>query len=241
MMKLLTISKSRIAFTLAEVLITLTIVGILASITIPSVIQDFQKQSILSQLKETYSILNNALNRSKIKYGTDINTWYIADTSESDAAEYFATKYLIPNLNVREPVCGRDTSQKCVHKIRSLNDSEDYFISGASWTYSFQLANSSIVRVSAFNQTGNSVSDLRIFITFDVNGKDGPNVLGKDAFEVELGTSDKNKFTPYGIENNRSALMDANLVSCNKDTGSGKRCFALIMKDNWKFADDYPW
>ena len=77
-------SPRRIAFTLAEVLITLGIIGIVAAMTLPTLIQDYQKKQAVSQLKKTYSIMNQAIKLAETKhgdatywdYGTDAKTFY---------------------------------------------------------------------------------------------------------------------------------------------------------------------
>lgn len=57
------------AFTLAEVLITLGIVGIVAAITLPSLIQDYQISANINRLKNTYSILSQAVKASEADNG----------------------------------------------------------------------------------------------------------------------------------------------------------------------------
>lgn len=57
------------AFTLAEVLITLGIIGIVAAMTLPTVINNYKKQVIASKLAKFYTIMNQALVRSKAEKG----------------------------------------------------------------------------------------------------------------------------------------------------------------------------
>ena len=51
----------KLGFTLAEVLITLGIIGVVASMTLPSLIQKNKDKELISRVKKTYSVLNNAL------------------------------------------------------------------------------------------------------------------------------------------------------------------------------------
>jgi prepilin-type N-terminal cleavage/methylation domain-containing protein len=53
--------KPLIGFTLAEVLITLGIIGIVAALTMPSLMANYQKKAAATRLKQTYSMLNQAL------------------------------------------------------------------------------------------------------------------------------------------------------------------------------------
>ena len=68
---------SYFGFTLSEVLITLGIIGIVAAMTLPSLIANHRRQVMLTKVKQTYTILNNALERAKVENGTDVNNWYI--------------------------------------------------------------------------------------------------------------------------------------------------------------------
>ncbi len=66
--------RSKIAFTLAEVLITLGIIGVVAALTIPSLIGRYQERQIITHLSKTYSILSQAYQMMVFDYGT-IDTW----------------------------------------------------------------------------------------------------------------------------------------------------------------------
>ena len=59
-------------FTLAEVLITLGIIGIVAAMTIPLIINSSDKQRIVSQVKEAYSIASQATALIKNDCGGDV-------------------------------------------------------------------------------------------------------------------------------------------------------------------------
>lgn len=53
---------SRLAFTLAEVLITLGIIGVVAAMTIPVLVNKIDDKANIARWKKTYSVLNNAFN-----------------------------------------------------------------------------------------------------------------------------------------------------------------------------------
>lgn len=55
---------TKVAFTLAEVLITLGIIGVLAAILIPTVLKDVQNAELKTGFKKSYSVLNQALNKT---------------------------------------------------------------------------------------------------------------------------------------------------------------------------------
>lgn len=234
-----------LGFSLAEVIIVIGIIGIIAESTIPSLVNDFKKQVAIVQLKETYSILNNALNNAKVENGNDINSWSVPTTSVGDASEYFAKTYLLPYMQTNGgQICGRDTSSQCVFSVKYLDNLSTYTMSGDSNVYSFVLANGAIVSVAFWALNGPTIDSNRVAVFFDINGKKSPNILGKDTFIVELGadgSGNKNKFLPYMINGGRSTLFNSDGNACNKTNGKGYYCFAIIMQDGWKISDDYPW
>lgn len=245
-------SKYKEGFTLAEVLITLGVIGIIAALTIPTLVQNYQKNQTLTQLKSVYSMLNNALDMSKPDNGTNVNNWYVPSDSEANASTYFAENYLLPYLKTSS-TCGTNTSGNCLHRIGYLTNKTSptktfYNISGTSNQYSFILLNGAIVCVHVFNMADTAVGNSRVTIYVDVNGKKQPNIMGNDVFLIELGgftsTADKNKFWPYAynVDYTRNDYLTGDPGNnCDKVNGNGNRCFALIMRDNWQIADDYPW
>ena len=62
-------TKIKSAFTLAETLITLGIIGIVAAITIPNLIHTYQEKQTVAKLKETYSILQQAIRTAEENEG----------------------------------------------------------------------------------------------------------------------------------------------------------------------------
>ena len=71
--------KKRAAFTLAEVLITLGIIGIVAALTLPSVISTYQKKVTAAKLKQTYSILSNAIAKEQALTGIPFSSYYVSE------------------------------------------------------------------------------------------------------------------------------------------------------------------
>lgn len=217
--------------------------------TLPALIQKQQKKEFLTQAKVVYNILNNALEASKVTYGTDIDNWEFLQTGNNlDKSMFFAEKYLIPNLKVIEYCKKSANTSACKHSI----DSNDY--KGSDFT-SFQpqtnfgttivLNNSAIVSIQAGNING-AISRVRIL--YDVNGIKKPNFMGKDVFLIELGGrmggGDKNRFLPYGYSKTRECSYYKNgfqnNLTCTQDHGRAV-CLAYIMCNGWDIPDDYPW
>ena len=72
------IRNRKAAFTLAEVLITLGIIGVVAAMTMPTLIMQHQKKVFVTRVKQTYSIVSNALLSSVADNGAP-NTWNFGD------------------------------------------------------------------------------------------------------------------------------------------------------------------
>ena len=84
-------------FTLAEVLLTLTIIGVVSALTIPTIQSNVRKHEIVTRLKQTHSILNNALTRAVTDNGPT-NTWDEMGLHGSNQAFEFFDRYLAPYI-----------------------------------------------------------------------------------------------------------------------------------------------
>ncbi len=228
----------RYGFTLAEVLITLAVIGIVAALTIPNVVRNYQKTQTVVQLKKVYSALANTTNLAIADHGP-MEGWEFGEHHSPQAAEDFVNTYLIPYLKVSKN-CGINTTEACEIKRRTLNQS-NYVVIGSGYTRFF-LNDGTIISGSIYNTD----TDKRLIIYIDINGKKGPDTLGKDVFEFNYwvyNTSPKviGRFLPVGIFSPRETLiLNSTSTSCTK-SGTGAYCAALIMQDGWKISDDYPW
>lgn len=85
-------NRSKIGFTLAEVLITLGIIGVVAALTLPSLITSYKRQEASARLKKFNSMMGQALILSVEENG-DVNDWDLSLTPKQ-----FANKYWGPYL-----------------------------------------------------------------------------------------------------------------------------------------------
>lgn len=222
------------AFTLSEILITLGIIGVVAAMTMPVLITNYQKQVTASKLKQTYSILSQALERSRAENG-DPDNWDFGGVSGQPqnaaamktAADNFLNNYLLKYIQ----------NKKFVSKSYDI-----YPLNGVGqnklpnqFSSAYILKNGTLVS-AWFNNNGKVVTD--IFFTVDLNSSSGPNVYGKDIFFMNITSNNKlYKFDFYNWSNNREYILNEN---CNKQK-SGMTCGKLIQIDGWKISDDYPW
>ncbi len=236
----------RKGFTLAEVLITLGIIGVVAAITLPTLIKNYQKHETVNRLKETYSILYQAIRMSETENGL-LETWEIPNTSfTANTYTYgkaFFEQYLKPYIKVVKEC--KYLSNECWadEYIWSNGVADDeFFLASKNKAYSLVLANGSVI--------GFYPRDTFCEVWVDLNGKKGPNKLGKDTFEIFIAKTAGNyygKFPRSGVymygQGFQRNVLKGNFKGCSKTATNyaGAYCGALIMHDGWKIAPDYPW
>lgn len=222
-------------FTLAEVLITLGIIGIVASMTIPTLISNASKQQTAEKLKRIYSVLMQAKQTAVNTTGASVDQWFTSDVADGTAAgaDKFVNTYIIPYLNVAK-TCGLSITGECLERVYYLTQSRGY---DDSWfnnnTSKFFLNDGTLIGVEAYD-TGNNRFDVIV----DINGQAQPNTWGKDVFLFYYYPN--GNFIPEGLYGRNASFTNTNW-GCNKNGGRGLYCSGLIMIDNWRIADDYPW
>jgi prepilin-type N-terminal cleavage/methylation domain-containing protein len=205
------------AFTLAEILITLGIIGVVAALTIPAVIEKYQKKVTATKLKQTYSILYQAIKMSEIDNGP-VTEWNSGGNQT----------YLYPYLKIVK-VC-TSNSYECT---------ADWSLHYQTW---FILSNGVHIAVSGYSNTNVTTIyiDLNGKSKPNVKGKDmftmaivkSPSTI---AYWYGSFRGKKAGLYFYGNGWDRETL---------KSECKGTRfdaCGELIMRDGWEIKDDYPW
>ena len=122
---------------LAEVLITLGIIGVVAAITLPILVQNYQKKVTVERLKQTYSILSQAIKMSEIDNGP-VEEWDLNSTSPH---KEFGEKYFKPYLkNIKE--C--NTLRSCLSENYYMLDNT---VRNRTHTYSLILSNGTAISI----------------------------------------------------------------------------------------------
>ncbi len=172
------------AFTLAEVLITLGIIAIVAALTLPTLVAKHQEKEWVTGFLRVYSLLNNAYRMAQDDNGT-FEDWAGVTISSTDGKPnrdspsngvFVYNTMVKPYLKVNQAfVDGNNTygNNECMaDKVYTLTKE----------TFD---ANNLSRKIPAFNLVsgecillGNSYADFIV----DLNGKKGPNTLGKDLF-----------------------------------------------------------
>lgn len=219
-------------FTLSEVLITLGIVGVVAALTIPNLLVNKEKQEYVNKTKKVYSTLEQTLKMAEIDYGSR-STWnYGTTTGNGDEAVAFANTYLIPYMNVSKN-CGKATGcwASPVKRFDGTNSLQGY--DDNSQFAKFILNDGTAIHI-AIPIIG------KVYLHFDINGPTkGPNVYGQDILTYSINQNLSNSVLYISLP--RANLVDTGANACTKTAAQPDACLALIIKDGWTIADDYPW
>ena len=239
------------AFTLAEVLITLGIIGIVSAMTIPTLIKEYDKKQTVAKLKQTYSILSQAITRAQVDNG-DIVTWSLKNINGQEVSKNYAkiittdffNIYLKPYIKISKDFGFQDASSiskyyNCCYYPESNNPQTQ---DKNGYGYYFVLSNGTVINLLLSNKCVEYDSDgactkiLFNSIGFRV-GIDGLNkktISGKNLFDLQI-NSDKNilEFVSYGAYTRNSALKICRSIALT--------CGQLIRLDNWEIKEDYPW
>lgn len=223
------------AFTLAEVLITLGIIGVVAAMTLPSLVQKYQEKARVSQLKKTYSSLQQAYLRATVEYGT-IDNWGLTTTNNvSEDAEHY--DYTGPEL-VANRICKYVQHKKIcsANEPECLGISQTLSIKGTPiFTAKDRLAPGCVLTDGSVFLVGwtqsspsdNNYCDFMIVVPH----KNKDVVRGKDAFYFSM---QKNKIVPQGYN-------QTTMTSCYHD---GHDCAAwVILNENMDYlhCNDLSW
>ena len=222
----------RPAFTLAEVLITLGIIGIVASLTMPTLIANYKKQETISRLKKAYSIINQALKLSEAQNG-EYSQW---EDGQALGADVYLQKYWLPYFNVLK-ICYSFKECGYTNKFpyKELKGTQSALLfSGNNSRIPFITSDGIVYIISiAIGGDANTPGEKSSLIYIDINGSKKPNVIGKDVFVFQRVNG--KGILPY-YYNQVSNVINS---SCSK-TGNGNTCATKLIRNGWKFSEDYP-
>ena len=187
---------TKIAFTLAEVLITLAVIGVVAALTIPVLVNKYQKKQLYSQFMKAYNTVTNVMDNAVAEYG-EPDSWHWGKWVEDEetgeesivGGEKPIEKYILSQLKYVK-TC--DEFEDCFASDYTFlgggDGSDEYYpdgingelkevIGGEYEGTSVVLTDGSVIGIGGED-------DYLIFIV-DTNGKKGPNVYGRDLFTLE--------------------------------------------------------
>ncbi len=87
-----------------------------------------------------------------------------------------------------------------------------------------------------FNGTVGTSGSLSIIV--DVNGSKGPNVFGKDVFDLRGSNFEDIGIQPCGYDKTNEEINE----DCSKSKdGTGHYCAEKIKRAGWQIDKSYPW
>lgn len=176
----------KIGFTLAEVLIVIGIIGIVAEMTIPTLMNNVTDTAYRSQWRKTFSVLANATNQM------------IAETN--DIWDDSSATPSVQSSNMRSAFRNylRFANEDTVANL--LNASYKLYKNNSAvhpWPVSTDplsaatLADGSVVKFGSYQECtntsvpaegGGTLTNICGYFAVDVNGRQGPNMIGKDLY-----------------------------------------------------------
>ncbi len=214
-------------FTLAEVLVTLGIIGVVSAMTVPSLMQNYQRQSYVTQLHKVY----NELSQAAVQYQTERNAINLKEAGLTSQAA--AESFIEEHFKVVQK-CGSDRTpcfaEAGVYKklsgttITVWHTPSTYYViaSGASIGINYR-----------------AMGDVLCEIFVDTNGKKGPNIVGRDLFPIYLynnGLIDDNDFSTTNTAPMTKEERNTLYAICTNSSGAWHGCFGKILNDNWQMT-----
>lgn len=227
----------KLGFTLAEVMVALALIGVIASITIPTFVQNNQNKTHAAKLATTISAIENA-------FTSMIAAEAVQDMTETDFAQAGGGRSL-------------DTYLKISNHTDSMTDyyaSDNPFIYISTGNYDsfgadeiYEIKNGALIMFvdnpTSFGGAaglGGTIDGKIGELTIDINGKQAPNIWGRDAFYFIVGND--GLLYPAGSlnfsiieEEDTANLWDSenSAYSCT-DTDKGLGCTARLIENNYE-------
>lgn len=208
------------ALTIGELLVTIAIIGIIATLVLPGFMQDYNRKIYVTHLKKMIEMIEAAVTQAC----TDNNVSY-----------FYQTPYATTDGDLQ-----KEFIEKYFKTMGSNNISQTYGAintdSSKAETFTNTLAGGEYLIMRCNNDKTDCV------FTMDINGKNAPNIGGRDAFVITLSTKD-NKL--YGANpekcggNLRSATESEEDYKNRMKTSTtystnGAGCYEHIVRDNWE-------
>ena len=222
-------------FTLAEVLVTLGIIGVISAMTVPTLFQNYQKKSYVTQLHKVY----NEVQQAAVAYMNDKNAINLREAgfNNSNAVSDFVKFYfkIIQDCGANAVPCFADSYKKLSGVSTPVGGAERYFVlsSGAS-----------VATIARDNAYGDLVAEIWV----DTNGKQGPNIVGRDFFIMylyknviidDINFEESSSDSGYNLTSvPLSKEYRENLFTkyCKGGGEHRRGCFGKILNDNWEMT-----
>jgi prepilin-type N-terminal cleavage/methylation domain-containing protein len=200
-------------FTLTELLVSLAILGVIAALVMPGTIKNISNKSFAAGIKNVTASVQQLADDELIS-----NKSKILDDTMFNSAEK-----LLKDGFSKVKYCADPTEDGCFsNEYSNINgDSLDGILDEFNAS---KLKNGASV---AYKYNGTADEKFGTVI-IDVNGKDSPNVAGRDLFAFYI--SDGGQISGYS---------ESSTCTNGDDIDALANCFYQIMDNNWKMPDYY--
>ena len=212
---------SRLAFTMAEILISLTIIGVIAAITLPALRANINENTLNTKRKALYTRMSQAIGMMGTVGGYGVST-EVTDMNQN-AAMTFVTEGLDKVLKINN-ICDKDNLSKCglpdkitklpsgkidfPKKFSEVSNNIEFINNINTDAVAFETVNGESVAVFYNPLCGDKPLDYtysthRIICAnflYDLNGKKGPNIIGNDiGFITVLSSTEPSVVAPIPL------------------------------------------
>lgn len=203
---------SKIAFTLAEVLITLGVIGIIAALTLPALIQKQNKKSLEVAFKKAYANFYNAYNKARIN---EVSLWdeeNITNDYPELAKAIYKEYRQIRNIPASE-------NSKYIQNVKTYTLTQ-----GGRPACNQIFRNEGSVITPDGSAISVSQNCLKNWVVLDTNGiYKGPNAYGHDLFVFNI-TPDKGNLVPATSESELAYDENGNSLGYNNTAETKNKC-----------------
>ena len=253
-------------FTLAEVLITLGIVGVVAALTAPALVMSSRNEANAARLSTVVSNMENAFQTAIAQEGADnlygTSLWDFGGANhleENDAGiPQFVGRlgqYMILNgyKNNQTDFYGNGVQTYAMSDTGGVGVSSEIRFSpfvietkngAAIFIRARRNNNLAAQKIAAINE-GCTLYTTAAEVAIDVNGKNGPNVYGRDIFFFRLGENgvlyplggrDVRRLDPSGAlwDSGNGMYFCTDASKGTIPTEKGKGCTARVIAEGYK-------
>ncbi len=219
--------KKFLAFTLAEVLVTLGIIGVVSALTVPTLMKNHQRKVFVTQLRKVYSQLSQAAEQAM----TDNNAVSLSESEYAGASANNAMRFIQDSFKtVKHCTTAGDG---CIPTSYKALDGTSH--SSANYSNCYVIADGAAICLfsgSSWEKFVDSDSHDQVSYIIDVNSVAGPNVVGRDMFEVIV--YDDGKVGGY-YDSSYSPDKEDRLDYCKEGGfGYGGQCIDYLMLNGWE-------
>lgn len=234
------------AFTLAETLIVIGIIGVIASLTIPTLSNETNSKEVVTKLKKTQAILEDAFGRAEAQYGS-LDDWTTLNTN-TFTQRMTGTMKLTKVCSTSADDTGCFGTQNTANFMK-LDGSVTTAAKGSTLgkvvladdsAVGFYLEQTSSKDCNKDVTSNNaSLPDLHKVcgvITVDINGASkGKSIWGRDLFAFYI---TRHGLYPVGMDGDTNAKFKENCITTVAAGNAGTGCTAWVVANgNMDYTD----